>query len=328
MKRFLQTFLIIFLFLTTTSPTFASEQPIGPWTYQKMLGHGVDVDWSKTASGREHYDVKAVIAFKKAGVRHVRIRVSDDVSKELLQSLEQQVSDCLKYGIIPIIAYQADPFKNNPNETTIRDVVTWWGQVASHFQKTSDRLAFDILIEASDEINKKPELLNTMFEAAVTEIRRTNPKRIIMISPRLRSDPTYLNELRIPSKHNHYLMAEWHFYASGPSPTNPRKKWTTGTPAEKKLITDQIQKALNWQKKTKIPTWVGAWMPGNYNDGDNYTVLQQSRFAAFMRAELDKAKIPFAVNSDTKFYDREQNVWLKEMSLVWRAIFLTNFDPQ
>ncbi|MGL4818931.1 MAG: glycosyl hydrolase family 5, partial [Bacilli bacterium] len=113
----------------------------------------------------------------------------------------------------------------------------------------------------------------------------------------------------------------WHFYASGPSKTNPRKKWTTGTPAEKKLITDAIQSALAWQKKTQIPTWVGAWMSGNYNDGNHFSPLEQSRFAAFMRSELDKAKIPFAVNSDTKFYDREKNVWISEMRLVWKAIF-------
>ena len=32
-------------------------------------------------------------------------------------------------------------------------------------------------------------------------------------------------------------MAEWHFYASGPDKTNEKKLWTTGTDAEKKLIT-------------------------------------------------------------------------------------------
>lgn len=44
-----------------------------------------------------------------------------------------------------------------------------------------------------------------------------------MIAPRLRSDPNYLSELVIPSNHNGYIMAEWHFYASGPDKTNERK---------------------------------------------------------------------------------------------------------
>ena len=45
-------------------------------------------------------------------------------------------------------------------------------------------------------------------------------------------------------------MAEWHFYASGPDKTNEKKLWTTGTDAEKKLITDKIQTALAWQQQT------------------------------------------------------------------------------
>ena len=45
-------------------------------------------------------------------------------------------------------------------------------------------------------------------------------------------------------------MAEWHFYASGPDKINEKKLWTTGTDAEKKLITDKIQTALAWQQQT------------------------------------------------------------------------------
>lgn len=32
-----------------------------------------------------------------------------------------------------------------------------------------------------------------------------------------------------------------------------------------------------------------------------------------MTESLDEAGIPFAVNSDTKFYDREQQMWYEEM---------------
>ena len=95
-----------------------------------------------------------------------------------------------------------------------------------------------------------------------------------------------MSELKIPSAHNGYLMAEWHFYASGPDKTNEKKLWTTGTDAEKKLITDKIQTALAWQQQTGIPTWVGAWMPGNYNKGNTYSVEEQTVFAGFMTKAL------------------------------------------
>ena len=107
-------------------------------------------------------------------------------------------------------------------------------------------------------------------------------------------------------------MCEWHFYASGPDKTNEKKKWTTGTEAEKELIREKIRLALAWEKKTGIETWVGAWMAGNYNKGDDYSIDEQVNFANFVTCELTKNNIPFAFNSDVKFYDRLTNNWIKK----------------
>lgn len=304
-----------------TPPILDGSQPIEPWDYQKILGKGMDVDWCKTSKGMQFYSTTACKNFKKSGVNHVRIRIKDTISDKLFQALDSQINDCLECGLIPVIAYQADEFKNEPTEENIQKVVTWWGTVANRYQNKSYLMAFDLLIEATDALNKQPEKLNGIYERIVTEIRKTNPKRIIMISPRLRSDAAYLSELKIPTMHNGYLMAEWHFYAAGPSKTNERKLWTTGTDAEKKLITDKIQLALEWQDKNKIPTWVGAWMAGNYNDGNHYSVQEQTIFASFMTEQLTNAGIPFAVNSDTKFYDREKNIWIENLQPVFACIY-------
>lgn len=298
-----------------------NDSAVSPWTYQSMLGKGMDVTWSEFGKQTETYNEKMVEDFKAAGVSHVRIRVKDEVSDQLFVHLDQQIRDCLKNGVIPVLAYQAHEFKENPTEKTMEDVTEWWTAVAEHYQNESHLLSFDLMVESSDALNKQPETLNQMYEQTVSAIRVSNPNRIIMISPRLRSDPNYLHELQIPSAHNGYLMAEWHFYASGPERDNPKKQWTTGTDFEKKLITDKIQAALDWQGQTGIPTWVGAWMPGNYNKGNTYSVEEQAVFASFMTSALTNAKIPFAVNADTKYYDAAANTWLEEMQPVIQAIY-------
>ena len=297
------------------------DSPIAPWDYQQLLGRGMDVDWSKTRKGREMYQAKAVEDFKATGIDHVRIRVKDELTPEVLSSLDRQIEDCLSRGMIPVLAYQADAFKNNPCQETINEVVNWWRTAAEHYQTKSHMLAFDLMIECSDKLNKQPEMLNQMIEQTVTAIRQSNPDRILMMSPRLRSDPAYLSELRVPTVANGYMMAEWHFYASGPSKTNERKLWTSGTESERQLIREKIGYALRWQEETGIPTWVGAWMPGNYNDENDYTLNEQMEFAVFMCDSLEAAGIPFAVNSDTKFYDRENGAWMEERAplrqLIW-----------
>lgn len=293
--------------------------PISPWDYAAKLEKGLDVDWSKTKDGKRYYNSKTVEDFRDMGIKHVRIRIKDDMNGEDFELLDKQIDDCIKNGIIPIIAYQGDEFKNDPSDKNLEKVVKWWKKVSDHYRDYSYMLSYDLIIEVTDSLNKEPERLNEIYEKLVTEIRKTNEKRIIMISPRVRSNPEYLNDLKIPTEHNNYLMAEWHFYAAGPSKNNDEKLWTTGTDKEKQIIVDKINLALDWQKKTGIPTWVGAWMAGDYNDGNNYSVEEQVVFAKFVSDELAKAKIPFAINSDTKFYNREKNIWNEDMLPVLKA---------
>ena len=62
-------------------------------------------------------------------------------------------------------------------------------------------------------------------------------------------------------------------------------------------------------------------MPGNYNEGDTYTIEEQVAFASYMTQSLTDAGIPFAVNADQHFYDREQRKWLEDMQPVFAAIY-------
>lgn len=295
---------------------------ITPQKYATLLGRGMDVDWVKTGQGVSAYNSKAPQDFKKLGFSHVRIRIADDISEEMLLHLDKVVNDCLSSGLIPVVAYQANAFKEVSSDANLNKAVEWWKTVSERYKNTSELLSFDLIIEVTDELNNQPTTLNKFFEKAVSEIRATNPYRIIFISPIVRSDPEYLNLLTVPSKGNGYLMAEWHFYASGPSKSNAKKLWTTGTEEEKDLIRQKIRYAIAWQQKTGIPTWVGAWMAGNYNDGDEYSVPEQVAFATFVREELDKNSIPFAINSDTHFYNRDTGTWVEEMLPVLKALFI------
>ncbi len=320
-------FVLCAAWMLLSSTAFAGDlrqvgrQPIAPQLYQSLLGRGMDVDWCKTDQGMAAYNSKAVADFKAAGVSHVRIRVKEDADEALLDLLERQVGDCLAAGVIPVIAYQADALKNDPSDKNLRQVENWWRRVAERFRDASYLLSFDLIIEVTDQLNKQPERLNEIYETLVSAVRETNPQRILIISPRCRSDASYLKDLAVPSQANGYLMAEWHFYAAGPSKTNARKLWTTGTAEERRLVTDKVALALAWQAETGIPTWVGAWMAGNYNDGNEYTVPEQMTFAAFLAETLADAGIPFAVNADTHFYDREKNRWIDEMQPLFQTIF-------
>jgi hypothetical protein len=301
-------------------PHHTQTGSIAPQEYVTLLGKGLDVDWSKTAQGTRYYNAKTVADFKAVGLSHVRIRVTQKATDALFRELDSQINDCLKNGLIPVLAYQGKEFKKSASKSDLDKVVAWWDIVAKHYKNYSPLLSFDIIIEVTDAMNTEPELLNKLYEKATAAIRKSNPKRIIFMSPRVRSNPAYLKELKIPTTANGFMMAEWHFYASGPSKTNAVKLWTTGTRQEKQIILDKIKLAKEWEKQTGILTWVGAWMAGDYNDGNHYSIAEQIVFGRFVASELDKARIPFAVNSDTKFYDRRTNKWIPEYLPLLKAI--------
>jgi hypothetical protein len=228
----------------------------------------------------------------------------------------------MQYELIPIIAFSAKPYKENPNAGEHEKVVEWWKRMAEKCKNLSPLVSFNLIVEPSGQVKKDVAELNSLYEDCVTAIRKTNPKRIVFIAPPKQSHPEGLKDLKIPSMGNGYLMAEWHFYAAGPSKSNDKKRWITGTAEEKQKIKKSIKVAVDWQKETGIYTWGGAWMPGAYNKDDNYSVKEQTEFASFMTQQLDKHGVPFAINADHHFYDYKAEQWIPKYKDLLNTIFM------
>ena len=250
--------LFISLMLTLTA-FIVNAQPsaIAPRDYQQMLKKGIDVDWWGRSEKNKYgaYSETAVKRFAQKGIKHVRFRLHHyHFTDEDFKRLFSQINTCMLYDLIPIIAFSAKPYKENPNTGEHEKVVEWWKRMAEKCKNLSPLVSFNLIVEPSDQVKKDVEELNSLYEDCVTAIRKTNPKRIVFIAPPKLSHPEGLKDLKIPSMGNGYLMAEWHFYAAGPSKSNDKKRWTTGTAEEKQKIKKSIKVAVDWQKETGIYT--------------------------------------------------------------------------
>ena len=318
--------LITSLMLTLTA-FIVNAQPsaIAPCDYQQMLKKGIDVDWWGRSEKNKYgdYSETAVKRFAQQGIKHVRFRLHHyHFTDEDFKRLFSQINTCMQYELIPIIAFSAKPYKENPNAGEHEKVVEWWKRMAEKCKNLSPMVSFNLIVEPSDQVKKDVAELNSLYEDCVSAIRKTNPKRIVFIAPPKLSHPEGLKNLKIPSMGNGYLMAEWHFYAAGPSKSNDKKRWTTGTAEEKQKIKKSIKVAVDWQKETGIYTWVGAWMPGAYNKDDNYSVKEQTGFASFMTQQLDKYGVPFAIVADHHFYDYKAEQWIPKYKDLLNTIFM------
>ena len=305
MKKLHYLYTLFFLLLSGTNSIKADR--IEPARYQQMLGSGIDVDWWTDGNmyALQDWD-NAVSDFREAGIQHVRITLSKDyMSPDDLMLLDRQVDLCIRNGITPIIAYQPD-FSGRFTPSRRARAARWWRNMAEHYRGYTARLSFEILLEPDNTMFATYDELNSFYDDCVTSIRISNPYRIVFIAPACNSDPMYLQYLRIPSRANGYLMAEWHFLSRNKYRAF-WNRWNSRRSYEQRWLNARIETALAWQRRTGIYTWVGGWSPGLYV-GRNYAAAPES-LTEFLCAALLRAGLPYAVRDVHHFYDYRTRAW-------------------
>ena len=297
---------------------------VSPTDYVARMGVGIDANWATFKKEIAAYDSRVPRDFAKMGFTHVRIRAGSELTPAYLDHLERVVKDSLAAGLVPVLAYGGGGLNADASEENVAAAVDWWRVVAERFAGYPEALSFDLFIEPAKAINERPDLLLDYYRRALAVIRPQHPGRIVFLAPRRTAKPDYLPELEPLFAADEHLAAESHFYASGPSKRRDARKWTSGTPAERAQVQRYISALVAWREKTGVPVWQGAWMPGNYNKGNEFSVPEQVAFATFMACSLRAAQIPYAVNADQKFYDNQKKSWLPEMLPVVEAFIRPN----
>lgn len=298
---------LIALLAFTSFTLYATQPVLTAERYAQQLGVGMDVDWARTEQGIREFDPLVVRDFHAKGISHVRIRVAGEPTEARLIHLRKLVEACEQYGVIPIIAYQADEYKNDPSASNEKEVTNWWVAVAHYFSRSAPLLGFDLIYEPAGKLNHDLVSLNRVYDKTIRTIHAIDPQRMIFIAPRLRTAPEDLANLKLPPQSQSYVLAEWHIFPWGPVKNNGKYPWTSGTAAEKTAIRTRIATAVRWQQKTGHVSWVGGWATGETSK--NPPSSSQLAFATFMACELKKANIPYAINADTLFYDGEEGTW-------------------
>ena len=304
-----------------SSNHIVSEINISNVQYQKMLKVGINVNWAIFPKIIKIYDSSFPSYFAKEGFSTIRLRfdftdkildVFDYNKTKYVNFLKKLVNDCEANNLHIVLADGAEEFKNNPNEETLNTLVNNWILIAKAFKSYPKNLSYNLIIEPGKGLNRKNDILNEFYQKVYKEIRKIDKTRILLWAPDRRSNPKLLDETWYP-ENDEYIMAEWHNYAAGPKE------------GYEEDIPKMVENVKIWEEKTHIPTWFGAWMPGNYNHGDDYNLTEQIKFATFLTKELKKAGIPFAINADTQFFDYENRKWNNRYPVV-KAIIKTYYE--
>ncbi|QUJ03359.1 hypothetical protein KCP71_06435 [Salmonella enterica subsp. enterica] len=78
--------------------------------------------------------------------------------------LRKLVETCEYYGVIPIIACQADAYKTDPAPVSRKELISWWSVVARYFGQTSPLLGFVSFIGLPTKLNHNMASLNRVYD--------------------------------------------------------------------------------------------------------------------------------------------------------------------
>lgn len=264
------------------------SEPITAWEYQKALGIGIDIAWSGKGKAPGESLEKEIQALQAGGIGHVRLRIDQKLEEINFDLLDEEIAGYLSYGVMPVLTFEGTFLMENPTKENISQGVLWWDTVAQRYAEYSHLLSFAPLGASDGKLGSDSDLLNEVYAELAGGIRKSNPTRMLVLSPIGGGDATGLQLLEMPQNHNLYIMMGWNFGTTG------RAYWTKGTAKEKALIVEKIQAAKKFERETGIPTWMSGWTPKGF-------VLSEAEVQdciGYIQGELQKENIPFAMTAD------------------------------
>lgn len=255
--------------------------------YNRQIGRGVNLgnaleaphegDWGLTL--REEYFEE----IKRAGFNSVRIPVKWSshagqtppytIDPTFLNRVDWAVDQTLHRGMTAILnVHNYDEMNFAPDEHLPR-LTALWAQIADHFRNRPDRLIFELLNEPNGKLTD--DLWNSMIPRLLAVVRKSNPRRIVIVGPSQWNSFDHLEKLVLPES-DRRLIVTFHYYNpfqfthQGASWVQGSDRWkgTTWKGSEKQLeaLRRDFDKAAAWAREKQRPLFMGEF--GAYSQGD------------------------------------------------------------
>lgn len=253
------------------------------------LGNTYEAYWTNVSADPADFERIAASGFK-----HVRLPIRWEmpsrtsyqapytIQPAFLSTIKSAVDAALKNKLHVIInMHHHDSLFANPDGMKLM-FISQWKQIADYFKNYSDSLVFEVLNEPNNNLDAGK--WNTFFADALTEIRKTNPKRTVLMGVAEWGGVTALKKLVIPN--DDHLILTIHYY----NPfhfTHQGADWVDGSNAwlgtkwydtefDREAVSDDFKEALRIHQEKNIPVHVGEF--GAYSMADMDSRIRWTRF--------------------------------------------------
>lgn len=229
--------------------------------------------------------------------------------------IDWAVEQALSRGLVAIVnLHHYEELVTAPREHKQR-FLALWKQIAEHYRDRPPTLYFEILNEPCRKLTD--ELWNDYLVEALRVIRRTNPRRAVVVGPGNWNNTDRLKNLALPEDDRN-LVVTFHYYQPFPF-THQGASWVgehsnkwlgtpwTGTDAEKRAVAAHLDQAARWGRQNRRPLYMGEF--GAYSKAD---MPSRVRWTRFVRAAAEQRDIPWTYwefCAGFGVYDPEAQAW-------------------
>ncbi len=322
-------FLILVTGIVIFEPAVALGKSPDAFKQNKRLGVGINLSNALEAPSEGEWDVVLKEEYfkiiKDAGFDSVRlpVRWSVHALEEAPYTIDKVFFDRVDWAIQNAIKNDLYIIVNMHNyhellsDTTghLKRFYAIWQQIAERFKDYPDSVLFEPLNEPSDKMGL--QRWNQVLKESLAVIRKSNPRRTIVVGPYKFNQIEFLSRLEIP-EYDRNIIVSLHYYEprefthqGAPWLGEGSQAWLgtkwTGTEQEKKAITRAFDMAKAWGKKFNRPINLGEF--GAYEKADMESRACWTRFMAETAAECGFSRLYWGFCSNFGAYDPEKNAW-------------------
>jgi endoglucanase len=272
--------------------------------FAQNLGRGINLGNmfeapSETAWGNP-FNEAYIGQIADLGFQHIRVPIRWDVAErtqltppytvnpQFLARIKSVVDLAISKHLYVIInMHHHEELFTNPSASKAR-FISQWQQIATYFKAYDNHLYFEVLNEPHDAMT--PALWNTYFAEALTEIRKTNPYRKVLLGTASYGGTDGVRDLNPPNDPN--LILSVHYYNpfnfthqgadwAGNKDKYIGTKWEDLSWERNQVMAD-FEFAIQWAKQKNIPLHVGEF--GSYELAD---IDSRARWTTFIARWLE-----------------------------------------
>jgi endoglucanase len=306
--------------------------PLDPFEQVKIMGRGVNVlgydpIWDDTAKARFHERHFQLI--HDGGFQTIRMNLqafahmdaSNKLSDAWFKTLDWAVKNALANHLQVILDEHDFGICGTQLETCRPKLLAFWEQVAEHYKDAPNGVLFEILNEPNTQLT--PDAWNGLLKDALAIVRKTNPRRNVVIGPAFWNSINSLNGLALPAADrniivtvHYYLPMNFTHQGASWNPATAKLsgvKW--GTDAEKHRVEQDFAGVQQWSKKENRPILLGEF--GAYDKGDMDSRVLYTSCVARTAEHFGWAWTYWQFDSDFIVWDMAKDSWVEP---IWKAL--------